>query len=181
MYVTVIIFRYKKILDYKGDRKSGRGGKSWEFFKKMDDVCGGSASSVSLRAVTQKVRFRPPPSTVSTADTTSQTTSGSTIQSCSTSQQQTSLIRPSSDTDSDDVIETGSVRATGTSQIKKRKIRQSKAPEWFVEAERRMQDWREDLKKRMDRQEQLQQERTDVLKQTNELLKALINSCSREQ
>jgi hypothetical protein len=42
------------------------------------------------------------------------------------------------------------------------------------------QEWRQQLQNRVDRQEQLQSERIAVMKQTNELLKSLVEARKKE-
>ena len=59
----------------------------------------------------------------------------------------------------------------------------SEAPQWFLDAELRLRndqyEWRNELRKRMDKQEAMQAEQTAAQRQTNELLKTLISDCNK--
>ena len=96
-------------------------------------------------------------------------------------------IRPSSETDEDDCTESRSLsRPTGSakSNVTKRKRRGEKAPQWYLDSENRLtqsqDEWKAELRRRMDKQEGLQQERISVLKETNSLLRQLIQKSHSE-
>jgi hypothetical protein len=164
-------------------------------FEKMDDICGAKASSQSLRHVDKQSRSQRNPSVVSTGikdmsasklssvgashmiDTAAPTSHDGTL----------SLIHPSSETDEDDVIikDVGLKHKSNSQRsVDQKKLRKDTAPTWFTEAYRCMQDdqqqWRQQLQNRMDRQEQLQSERIAVMKETNNLLKSLIEAHKKE-
>lgn len=97
------------------------------------------------------------------------------------------LITPSSETDEDAVvIKDVGLKHKNNSQrsVDRKKQWKDNEPTWFTEAYRCMQDnqqeWREQLQSHTDKQEQLQSECTAVMKQTNELLKSLVEACKKK-
>lgn len=170
--------------------------KTWQFFDSIDSICGGRASSVSLRAARSSVQHCKAVPIAAASSLTAVTTPihphtvtdialpAGFISSISVR----SLVRPSSDTDEDDVGESGSIKSRSDRVVKRKSRRTDTAPEWFVEAELRMQksqekaqhEWQDEFRKQMDRHEKQQVERTAVLKQTNELLKQLIQASQSE-
>jgi len=169
--VECCLNRYKKVLDNKGNNKTGRARKQWAYFDRLDNILGGRASSVSLRAVPAKALTKAVPPTAAVSDDDLH---------C--------LVRPSFDTDEDDCSTESHSLSTGTgmakSSIIKRKRRDEKAPQWYLDSEKRLKqsqdEWRAELCRRMDKQEELQQERISVLKETNSLLRQLIKSSHPE-
>jgi hypothetical protein len=166
-------------------------------FSKKWMTCGAKASSQSLRLVDKQSRSQRNPSVVSTGikdvsasklssvgeshmiDTAAPTSHDGTL----------SLIHPSSETDEDDVIikDVGlkhKSKSNSQRSVDQKKLRKDTAPTWFTEAYICMQDdqqqWRQQLQNRMDRQEQLQSERIAVMRETNNLLKSLIEAHKKE-
>jgi len=179
-----VSIRYKLILDNKGTKKSGRGTKKWQYFDEMDDICGQRASSVSLRVDSASASNAVGHGSVAPKSSSRVVTKAVTSTVPSESVERSSLIRPLSDSDEDDVAETGSLRKNGSGGrvVKRKKL--EKAPHWFTEAESRMNkaqdEWRQELMRRMDTTEKLQEERISVMRETNSILKQLLQASRNE-
>jgi hypothetical protein len=179
-------------LTTKDPKKSGRGAKQWEFFDKMDDICGAKASSLSRRQVNKRSRSQRDPRVVSThiKDMSASKLSvgvSHTVDTAAFAAHDGTLNNTSSETDEDDVvIKDIGLKHKNNSQrsVDRKKQLKDTAPTWFTEVYRCMQDdqqeWRQQLQNRVDRQEQLQSERIAVMKQTNELLKSLVEARKKE-
>lgn len=148
----------------------------------MDDVCGGRASSISLRLVEPPTRAqRKPIPSISMS-------SGKESSSVSEIAGDSLIVAPSSDSEDDVVMPEVSLKEKTSRpciiERKRRRPKNDNAPSWFVEVHENMRkeetEWRNELRGRLDRQEQLQVERISVMKDTNELLKTLIGSHQHE-
>lgn len=151
----------------------------------MHDVCGNKASSISLRGLQSAASDPTTTNTTSSKAPVKQSATDSCVPSSSTSCNG-SVIGPSSDTDEDDVIafETVSLKKDKSKPRATKKPKKNEPPQWFQSMEDRLSakqdEWRDEMRKRMDRQESLQTERTAAIKQTNELLKQLIAQCRND-
>lgn len=158
------MIRYKKILDNKN--KTGRGRQQWEFFNVMDDVCGRKASSVSLRGdLTEPTTSVDTVTSVLAADTAS---SSPTVTAISTA------VTASSTT----------IISSKNCNRKRKNSKNSAPPKWWCDAEASMnkaqEEWRNELRQRLDRQEQLQVERLQVMTRATDLLDKLVAARSVE-
>lgn len=103
-----IMATYKRIID--NGHKTGRGGKAWVYFERMNDIVGKSPANVSLK---QFVVPTKPVFSCSTATTSADRPTTSTATTSSSS-----VIEPTSDTEAEDVlVEQSAVELVG----KKRK------------------------------------------------------------
>lgn len=180
--------RYKAILDNRSAKKTGRGAKTWAFFDRMHHICGDRASSVSLHDAAMKQtaghkRHQPALSSACLQSSASTSVPADTLS--ATSVESSLLCSDCDDDEENSVSECKSLKQMCNKGIVKRKKRVEKAPQWYVEAENRMrksqEEWRNELCKRMDKQEQQQAERIALLKQANTLLRDLINTVRSEQ
>lgn len=184
---VIVCIRYKIILDNQGSKKSGRGAKRWRFFDDMDEIYGQRASSVSLRLAARGSAPSTTTTTSSSVENNSSSlpkTASSAATSSSVEKNSSSLLKPASESDDDDVVETGSLKEKATvARVAKRK-KSDNTPKWFCEAESRISksqdEWRQELRLRMDTQEKMQAERLDVLRETNNILKQLLHVSRNE-
>lgn len=148
---------YKRILD--NGRKTGRGGKIWIYFDRVHEIVGKSSSNVSLS------KFVVPKKLASTS--TSNVNLSTNVD----------VIEPTSDTEAEDVVvEKSAVELAGQKNTKR--CKRDQPPEWFTQFEKRMREDRMDRERKLEdlisKQENYQNERIKVMRETNDLLKMLL-------